>query len=115
MKTVGNNYNEVITTFDSVVFPTDAKIFYEDNKPYLEYTGMVAGINGEEVKIHFPKISLEFQEAEINFDRDMMTTTFSSQTLIQSPEDKMTLQIITRNMPKKEIEKELGYKVNIID
>ena len=44
-----------------------------------------------------------------------MTTTFSSQTLIQNPEDKMTLQVMTRNMTKKEIEKELGYKINIID
>ena len=115
MYTVDNNYNEVITTFDSVVSPTDAKIFYEDNKPYLEYTGIVTGVNGEEVKIHFPKISLEFQEAEINFNRDKMTTTFSSQTLIQNPEDQMVLQVITRNMTKKEIEKELGYKINIID
>ena len=115
MKTVGNNYNEVITTFDSVVLPVDAKIFYENHKPYLEYTGIVTGANGEKVKIHLPKISLEFQETEIKFDRDMMTTTFSSQTLIQSPKDKMTLQIMTRNMTKKEIEKELGYKVNIID
>lgn len=52
------------------ILPVEAKIFYEDNVPYLWYKGKVDS-NGKEWFITFPKINLEMESAsiisEVNF------------------------------------------------
>ena len=91
------------------IIPTDVKIYYEDGMPYLDYTGETyLSMGWGKAKIHFPKIGLmydcvnvekgEFQNCAYPVDGSLYTLT-----------------ITERQMTKKEIENELGYKIKIID
>lgn len=48
----------------NAILPVEAKIFYEDNIPYLWYKGK-ANLNGKEYFITFPKIGLKMESVSI--------------------------------------------------
>ena len=97
--------------------PTDLKIYYEDSIPYLEYKG-IAETNYGKVEIHFPKMGLVLNNFECHretlyngFGASIVTMTeYSTQS-----DEAFTITILERDMTKKQIEKELGYKVNIVE
>lgn len=113
--------NEYIIN-DSYIIPTDVKIYYENKTPYLEYTGE-AYTNIGKVKVHFPKLDLRLNVIEN--DKDTCEYCFDwrkkplmvkvRQQAYVSNDKWMTMQIIEREMTKDQIEKELGYKVNIVE
>lgn len=77
------------------IIPTDVKIYVENGTPYLDYTGICYASNGGKIKVHFPKVDLTF-------------------TNICAPNGKLTtFEVLEREVSKKQLEKELGYKLNI--
>lgn len=107
------------TLYANNIKPIDAKIYYEDGVPYLEYRGMTQNFCNDMVEVYIPKIKLEisavaWEEECIRYDTlNKLEVTFSDETITRqySPQFKT----IERTMTKAEIEKELGYKVKIVD
>lgn len=103
----------------SGVRPTDVKIYIEDGVPYLDYIGTFYATDGRKCKVHFPKIGLTFskvmqEKEEEEYDyfgyKQRVITKFD----IFAVDDKWaTFEVIEREMSKKQLEKELGYKLNI--
>lgn len=107
--------------FPRSIIPTDVSIYYEDGMPYLDYTGITRTADGCEVKMHIPKISLVYNVIENKYiDRDVydrhgaIGVKLSQEILIKNDEW-FDAQIIKRQMTKKQIEKELGYQVAIME
>ena len=111
----------------SQIIPTDVKIYYEDKMPYLEYTGEAIANDGTKIKVHLPKISLAYTVIEDNseyIDQDVYDRHHEkicsfrvklSQNIIIKNDKWFDLQVVEREMTKKQIEKELGYKVKIVE
>ena len=91
--------------------PTTVHIFYEKEVPYMDYVG-VAETNKGKIKMHFPKLGLDFTVMEIQEDR--WNGHLMSQQIYISNDVWVDFEFIDRKMTKEEIEKELGYKVEII-
>lgn len=99
--------------------PIDAKIYYEDGMPYMEYRGVTQNFCHDMVEIYIPKIKLEISSLTWSTDidhsghYDQLEVTFSDDNIkdIYAPQFKT----IERTMTKAQIEKELGYKVKIVD
>jgi len=107
--------------FPQSLIPTDVKIYYEDSMPYLDYTGITRTADGCEVKMHIPKISLVYNVIENKYiDRDVydrhgdIGVKLNQEIMIKNGEW-FDAQIIKRQMTKKQIEKELGYQVTIME
>lgn len=94
--------------------PTDVKVYYEDGQLYLDYKG-IADTDFGKAEIHIPKMSLNIHEIE-DFGESYMLTERPALVKCQclaSSHEFYDIKILERDMTKKEIEKELGYKINI--
>ena len=105
-------------TIASSITPTDVKIYTEDGTPYLDYTGTCYMSDGCKYKIHFPKIGLTFsqvtQEQEAEYDYFGYKRKVLMNFNIFASDDKFyEFEIIEREVSKKQLEKELGYKLDI--
>lgn len=108
-------YDPIIT---SPILPTDVKIYTEDGVPYLDYTGTFYASDGCKCKIHLPKIGLTFsqvtQEQETEYDYFGYKRKVLMNFNIFASDDKFyEFEIIEREVSKKQLEEELGYKLNI--
>ena len=109
-------YNPIIT---SAISPTDVKIYTEDGVPYLDYTGTFYAQDGCKCKIHFPKIGLTFtrltqekEEEEYDYFGYKKKVLMNFNVFVS--DDKFwEFEILEREVSKKQLEKELGYKLNI--
>ena len=105
----------MINTCVTNIFPTDAKIYYEDGSPYMEYKGITYDWRNDKVEVYFPKISLNISEVQLMEETngyETLDVTFSVQGFkLKKP----VFTTIERTMTKAQIEKELGYKVNIVE
>lgn len=103
----------------SDVCPTDVKIYIEDGVPYLDYIGTFYATDGSKCKVHFPKIGLTFskvmQEKEKEeYDYFGYKKRIITKFDIFAVDNKLAkFEVIEREMSKKQLEKELGYKLNI--
>lgn len=100
------------------IVPTDVKIYYENGTPYMEYRGVTQNPRFDKVEIYLPKISLSISSIEYTenlYDPDELHVTFSDKYLVHPHKNVFTAKTIERNMTKAQIEKELGYKVNIVE
>lgn len=103
----------------SNIHPTDVKIYIEDNVPYLDYVGTFYAADGSKCKVHFPKIGLTFskvtqEKEEEEYDyfgyKQRVITKFD----VYAVDDKWAeFEVIERDVSKKQLENELGYKLNI--
>ena len=110
------NNNVII---DSNITPTDVKIYVENGTPYLDYTGTCYASNGDKIKVHLPKVDLtltnitqekEYEEWKYQWGSREILTRFN----VYASNDKWaTFEVIEREVSKKQLEKELGYKLNI--
>lgn len=104
---------------ESSLMPTDVKIYTEDGTPYLDYTGTCYMSDGCKYKIHFPKIGLTFSNVEQKKEEEEYDYfVYKKKVLINfnifASDDKLwEFEIIEREVSKKQLEKELGYKLNI--
>lgn len=108
-----NNY----VIIDSKITPTDVKIYVENGTPYLDYTGICYASNGDKIKVHFPKIDLtltitqeEDEEWKYQWPSRKILTKFN---VCVSNDKWATFEVVEREVSKKQLEKELGYKLNI--
>ena len=110
------NNNVII---DSNITPTDVKIYVENGTPYLDYTGTCYANNGDKIKVHFPKIDLTLtnitqekyeEEWKYQFGSRKILTKFN---VCVSNDKWATFEVVEREVSKKQLEKELGYKLNI--
>lgn len=105
------------------IHPVDVKVFVENNVPYLEYTGVID--RGEEkIKVHFPKIGLtlnvieqivDYQDYHDKWNCPIGQVCISYQIFVGNNDTAFTYEVVEREMTKAQIEKELGYKVKIVD
>ena len=101
------------------LMPTDVKIYTEDGTPYLDYTGTCYMSDGCKCKIHFPKIGLTFsqltqeQEAEYVYLGGYKRKVLMNFNIFASDNKFYEFEIIEREVSKKQLEKELGYKLDI--
>ena len=109
-------YDQIIT---SSITPTDVKIYTEDGIPYLDYIGTFYDSDGCKCKVHIPKIGLTFsqitqekEEEEYDYFGHKRKILMNFNVFIS--DDKFwEFEILEREVSKKQLEKELGYKLNI--
>lgn len=107
-------------TIDRPIKPTDVSIFYEEGKPYLKYKGVTKNDIGLTFEVNIPKIDLEINDIVCcsecqylgNKEYSFMTS-FKQNVCIES-NSLMTVKILNRTCSKEDLEKELGYKLNIV-
>ena len=105
----------MFTCTAKAVIPTDVKIYYENGIPYMEYRGVTNNFSDDKFEVYFPKIPLNI--SEFTWDEDYTTVSQLSVTFENylKISEVPRFKIIEKNMTKAQIEKELGYKINIID
>ena len=103
----------------SPITPIDVKIYTEDGVPYLDYIGTFYTNDGCKCKIHLPKIGLTFsqvtqekEEEEYDYFGYKKKVLMNFNVFVS--DDKFwEFEILEREVSKKQLEKELGYKLNI--
>ena len=109
------NNNVII---DSNITPTDVKIYVENGIPYLDYTGTCYMSDGCKCKVHIPKVGLTLtnieSESDVCYDYLGYTRKILPSFQIYACGDEcFSFEVIEREVSKKQLEKELGYKLNI--
>ena len=103
----------------SSIHPTDVKIYIEDGVPYLDHVGTFYAADGSKCKVHFPKIGLAFSELVQEREEDehdyfgykqRVITKFNTYVVYGKWAE---FEVIERDVSKKQLENELGYKLNI--
>ena len=108
------------------ITPKDASIFYEDGVPYLKYVGTAMLDNGVLVEIELPKMDLKFKnittkKEEIWHDDKIGLTglryLISATQNIYADRDDISVNIrpVKRRVSLEQLEKELGYKIILIE
>ena len=94
-------------------------VFIEDGVPYLRYIGTFYNGNNE-YEITFPKMSIDI--TAIIDNNDIMlnadgfpVSKFRRELYVVENGSYFTVQCKKKKMTKKEIEKELGYEIQIVD
>lgn len=108
-------YNPIIT---SNIQPIDVKVYVENGIPYLDYTGTCYMSDGCKCKIHIPKVGLTLTNIKSESDAcyDFLgreSTNLPRFQLYAYGDEIFTVEVIEREVSKKQLEKELGYKINI--
>lgn len=108
-------YNPIIS---SNIQPTDVKIYFENGVPYLDYTGTCYMNDGCKYKIHIPKVGLTLTSTELESDTcydylGHVRTILPCFQLYACGDEIFTVEVIEREVSKRQLEKELGYKINI--
>lgn len=109
------NNNVII---DGNITPTDVKIYVEDGVPYLDYTGTCYMTNGDKYKVHIPKIGLTLtniaSESDVYYNYlGRSRKILPSFQIYACGDEYFSFEVIEREVSKKQLEKELGYKLNI--
>lgn len=98
--------------------PVDAKIYYENKQPYIDYVGEAIGPDGMKVIVHIPKIGLSFRQFHCK-----ETTTkhnsgfilgFNLEAFATTTED-ILFTITEREMTQEQINALAGCKVKIVE
>ena len=103
------------------VVPTDIKVFYEDGQPYISYKGEFVD-DHEEWEIEIPKMSMvlntleKFAETveEVNFYGPIMRWIPVCNQFFAAHDVNYTMRRKKAKMTKADIERELGYRIDII-
>lgn len=109
------NNNVII---DGNITPTVVKIYVEDGVPYLDYTGTCYMTNGGKYKVHIPKIGLTLtniaSESDVYYNYlGRSRKILPSFQIYACGDEYFSFEVIEREVSKKQLEKELGYKLNI--
>lgn len=116
------NTNPQVKHISGHIEPTDIKVFYEEGKPYIHYKG-VLNYMGDQYAIDIPKMDMVLKTLE-HVTEYSCTFDYKREKVIKVPvlsechaehEVYFTADLIKKKMSKSEIEKELGYKVDIVD
>ena len=109
-------------TIESPVKPVSAEIFYEDGVPYMKYKGTTYMNNGLKVMIDIPKMSLTLSEivcaTETEYHTsavDRVMTSYKREFFANTEGIAFTITPISRKCRKADLEKELGYRLDLTD
>ena len=100
------------------IVPTDVRVYYEDGTPYLEYRGISQNGSFDKVEVYIPKINLNISSIDYTsnlYEPDELHVTFSNNHIDNPNNYNVIVTVVERTMTKAEIEKELGYKVKIVE
>lgn len=118
-------YETTTTRIEQTIYPTDIKVFYEDGDPYVSYKG-VAIMYGDTYEIEIPKMDMvihaieDICETETQYgcgpfgESQNQVATRITRHLYAVEDVVFTATPIKKKMSKKDIEKELGYKIEIV-
>ncbi len=103
------------------VIPTDIRVFYEDGRPYIYYKGKVVS-RYDEWEIEIPKMDMVLNTLErivdieytVSVHGDMQRRTPVCNQFYAEHDVAYRMRIAKRKMTQRDIERELGYKVDII-
>ena len=95
--------------------PTSVEVFYEDGVPYIKYIGRTELDNGLVVQVEIPKMDLILKEVVSEYDSKYSDKAkiIASQNIYVKSEHWCKFKPLARTCTKKDLEKELGYKLNI--
>lgn len=114
------------TYIGETIVPKDIKVFYEDGKPYVEYRGIVK-LGNDEYEIEIPKMDMILTGLESVIDQryvyamdghgcKLKNIGFQVCNEVHAYQNiNFRLKLIKRSMKKNDIEKELGYQIDIVD
>lgn len=106
------------------VTPVSAEIFYEDGIPYMKYKGTTDTNYGTKVMVEIPKMSLALDMIEDTTEIDYHTNSNGKHRVVSSFKREFfatqegvayTVTTLSRTCSKADLEKELGYKLNLTD
>lgn len=105
------------------ITPKYASIFYEDGVPYLKYVGTAMLDNGIVVEAEFPKMDLKFKnittkKEEMWHDdgRHPRFLVSATQNIYADRDDIwVNIRTVKREVSLKQLEKELGYKIELTE
>ncbi len=120
-----NNENWMNSAINEGIKPVSVNIYYEDNKPYLHYIGETTLTNGYRIQIEVPKMSLELNRIDSVWEdkseykcKELFLKTYMYEVFVGNDSAEKTLMkmtVLERTTTKEELEKELGYKINLIE
>lgn len=121
MKIINKANNKELSSllFTDKLKCTDAFIYYENNTPYINWKGESKLSDGSLVFCNIPKMSLDIECIESNietYNDAFYSPVVSKQVFVKnglSQDEDIIIEIKEREMTKKQIEKELGYKIKI--
>ena len=100
----------------------DARIYTENGVPYIDWHGTSKTNDGYVLEVHIPKMSLDLsrieRDEEMSFMNGVGIKCIPSRQIFVTNEyenDEMIITIKEREVTKKQLEKELGYKLKIVE
>ena len=122
---MNKNYNQswMDSAINESIKPVSVIIYYENGEPYLNYVGETRLTNGYHVQVEIPKLSLELNKVDSVWEErseyigKILYLNGYMQEMFVGNDNKTRMNIIPleRDMTKEELEKELGYKINLIE
>lgn len=95
--------------------PISVEVFYEDGVPYIKYIGTTKLDTGLVIQIEIPKMDLVLNGVEVEseecYSKSARITV--SQNIYTKSGHWCKFTPLARTCTKKDLEKELGYKLNI--
>lgn len=98
----------------------DARIYTENGIPYIDWHGTTKTNDGYILDVHFPKMSLDISKIEQEeewYCINSISLQKSRQVFAtnENDRDEVIITIKEREVTKKQLEKELGYKIKIME
>lgn len=98
---------------------TDARIYYENQIPYMEWKGKGITADGTKLIVNIPKLSLDLIGVELIGNRDFMGfNVFDMEHILlkgkPNNNEWFSVHIEEREVSKEQLEKELGYKIKLV-
>ena len=114
-------YNTITGAIVQSITPVSIEVFYEDQRPYIKYIGITELNNGMKVQVEIPKMDLVLneinREEEVyekgEWNNKLCERLVVSQNIYVKHDQWCNIVPLERICTKKELEKELGYKLNI--
>lgn len=114
-------YNTITDAIVQRITPVSIEVFYENQRPYIKYIGTTKLSNGIKVQVEIPKMDLVLneinREEEVYEKREwnnkLCERVVVSQNIYVKHDQWCNIVPIERTCTKKDLEKELGYKLNI--
>jgi len=98
------------------ITPTSVEVFYEDGRPYIKYTGTTVTDYGLTIQVEIPKMDLVLKEVTCECEDyySGKARIVSSQNIYVKHDQWCKITPLRRTCSKEDLEKELGYKLDIV-
>ena len=116
----GKNLNLNNTLIQDALRCRDARIYTENGIPYIDWYGTYKTNDGYVLEVHIPKMSLDLSNLEMQREsiwHGDFEVSASKQCFVSNAysDETIIITIKEREVTKKQLEKELGYKIKIVE